>query len=228
MFVCSASLFLLTVFALSGYNIFFIFQNFFLVLFPTIALIVLISTFSSGKVDACSTIFIIVWASVFGGIPLIMLIGTCLINSQTLPVGLLGLAGLVISCICLYQLPKRNPAGRRLLNEILGLKHFIEVAEKSRLKTLVEQNPEYFYNVLPSAYILDVSDKWIDKFESIMQINPEWYSGGAFSTANFNSFAYSAMAVSSPSTSNGGVSHSSGGGGGCSGGGGGGGGGGGW
>ena len=228
MFVCSAGLLLLTVFAISGYNIFFIFSNFLLLLFPTIALIVLISIFSSGKANACSTIFIIVWASMFGGLPLLGLLSKNPINSQTLPAIILGLAGLIISGICFCQLPKRNPAGQRLLNDILGLKHFIEVAEKSRLKTLVEQNPEYFYNVLPSAYILDVSDKWIDKFESIMQINPEWYSGAAFNAASFNSFANSAVAVSSPSTSNGGVSHSSGGGGGCSGGGGGGGGGGGW
>ena len=228
MFMCSAGLLFLTVFAVSGYNIFFIFQNFFLMLFPTIALIVLISTFSHGKVDACSTIFVIFWSAGFGGIPLIMLIATSPINSQTIPIVLLGIAGLIISGICFYQLPKRNPAGQRILNELLGLKHFIEVAEKSRLKALVEQSPEYFYNVLPSAYVLDVSDKWIDKFESIMQINPEWYSGGAFNTARFNSFANSALIVSAPSVSNGGVSHSSGGGGGFSGGGGGGGGGGSW
>ncbi len=227
-FICSTGLLFLTVFALSGYNIFFIIKNFPLFLFPTIALIVLISTFSRGKVDACSTIFIIVWASGLGGIPLLILSGTSLANSQTLPVGLLGIAGLAVSCICLYQLPKRNPAGQQLLNDILGLKHFIEVAEKSRLKSMVEQNPEYFYNVLPSAYVLEVSDKWISKFQSIMELAPDWYSGTPFNSSTFNNFTDTAQSASAPSVANGGISTSSGGGGGFSGGGGGGGGGGSW
>ena len=227
MFLCSIGLLFLSIFAISGYSIYNIFENFIMLLFTTIALIVLICTFSRGKVDACTTLFIIVWSAGFGGIPLLMFLASNPLNSQTLPAGLLGIACLVVSCVCLYQLPKRNSVGQRLLNDLLGLKHFIEVAEKSRLKSMVEQSPEYFYNVLPSAYVLDVSDKWIDKFQSIMQINPEWYSGSSFNTSSFNNFANSALSVSSPSTANGGISHSSGGGG-FSGGGGGGGGGGSW
>jgi uncharacterized membrane protein len=75
--------------------------------------------------------------------------------------------------------------------------------------------------------VLDVSDKWIKQFESIMTLQPEWYSGNVLNVHNFNTFANNMSSVSIPSTSNGGVSSSSGGGG-HSGGGGGGGGGGSW
>ena len=40
-----------------------------------------------------------------------------------------------------------------------------------------EQDPEYFYNILPYTYALGVSDKWIKKFESIAMQPPRWYNG---------------------------------------------------
>ena len=117
-----------------------------------------------------------------------------------------------------------------MLGEVLGLKQFIEVAEKYRLEKLLSENPSYVYDVLPYAYVLDVSDKWIKKFESIMTLNPEWNNGNLIGTNSFHTFANNFMSVTIPTVSNGGVSSSSssGGGGGFSGGGGGGGGGGSW
>ena len=118
---------------------------------------------------------------------------------------------------------------QNVLNNLVGLKKFIQVAEKSRLEHLVNNDPEYFYKILPVSYILEVSDKWIKKFETIMAIQPQWYNGKCFNVNSFNRFARSAAEASLPSTANGGISHSSsGGGGGFSGGGGGGGGGGSW
>ena len=93
------------------------------------------------------------------------------------------------------------------------------------------QNPEYFYNILPYTYALDVSDVWISQFETIAMQAPNWYdSHGTFSVHTFGAFmnstmssATTAMSSSSSSSSSGGFS-----GGGSSGGGSGGGGGGSW
>ena len=41
---------------------------------------------------------------------------------------------------------------------------------------LCEDNPEYFYNILPYAYVLGVSDVWIKKFEHIAIPQVEWYA----------------------------------------------------
>ena len=41
----------------------------------------------------------------------------------------------------------------------------------------MEQDPEYFYHILPYTYALGVSDKWIKKFESIAMRPPRWYNG---------------------------------------------------
>lgn len=71
---------------------------------------------------------------------------------------------------------KRSKKGNELLGKILGLKEFIEHAEKERLETLVHDDPSYFYHILPYAYVLGISDTWSKKFESINILSPEWYS----------------------------------------------------
>lgn len=74
-------------------------------------------------------------------------------------------------------------------SEILGLKEFIEYAEKDRLEMMIAENPKYFFNILPFAYVLGVSDKWAKKFENIAVPAPEWYrSTGAY--PHFNTFMF--------------------------------------
>lgn len=141
-----------------------------------------------------------------------------------------GIIGLMTTIVCYIQLPQLNFRGQRVKGQLLGLKKFIEVAEKKRLEMLVEENPQYFYEILPYAYILGVSDKWIKQFESILTIKPKWHSGRNFTQNTFNSFANSMQATTVPTLSNGGITRatSSHGGGGFAGGGRGGGGGGSW
>ena len=175
------------------------------------------------------TSFLIIWAIGFGGLPLIFGISVLTnIVSYYIPVVFTGIAGILICSICLYHLKKRNKKALWVFGNLLGFKKFIETAEKHRLELLVEKEPQYFYNVLPYAYIFGISAKWIKKFEEIMVLQPDWYTGEHFNSSAFNHFSNSMNSVSLPSTSNGGISSSSSGGGGFSGGGGGGGGGGGW
>lgn len=218
--ICLLGLILLTLYASTNYNLNISPDYLFLFLFPTIAIFVLFSKpFHPFKV---------IWALGFGGIPLLILIPMLGCSTQALPVIFAGIAGIVIASICLTQMAKKNQLGQKLMAKLLGLKKFIEVSEKHRLESLVEQNPSYFYNILPFAYILGVSDKWIAQLESIMTENPDWYKGNRFNSQRFNRFASKMNSVSIPSTTNGGIKTSSSGGGGFSGGGHGGGGGGSW
>ena len=130
----------------------------------------------------------------------------------------LGIICAIVCIICYYQLPKRNKKGNRLQGELLGLKHFIEVAEKSRIIMFAKKQPSYFYDIMPYAYILGVSDVWIKQFEEIMKEVPECAHYSSY-MHSFNHFADSFGACSAPSHENGGISSSSSGGGGCSGGG---------
>lgn len=60
-------------------------------------------------------------------------------------------AGLVIylcAFIISFFVRKRTDDGHRMLERINGFKIFLETAEKERLEALVEENPQYFYNIL--------------------------------------------------------------------------------
>ncbi|MBD5559895.1 MAG: DUF2207 domain-containing protein [Clostridia bacterium] len=72
--------------------------------------------------------------------------------------------------------------GLRWQGQILGLRRFIERAEKDRLEMLVSEHPEYFYDILPFAYVLGVTDVWARQFEEIAVPDPTWYVGTDMNT----------------------------------------------
>lgn len=134
---------------------------------------------------------------------------------------------------------KRTPQGNTWLGEVLGFKHFLTTAEKPRIDKLVEENPNYFFDVLPYAYVLGVTDAWAKRFEGMTLTPPTWYvTYEPYSTFNAIWFAHSlnhcmsgirSSMITVPSNAgSGGFGSGFGSGGGFSGGGGGGGGGGSW
>ena len=64
-----------------------------------------------------------------------------------------------------------------LMGRILGFKDFIRTAELDKLNELVEEDPEYFYHIMPYAYVFGLSRKWIKNFEDIPIVQPHWYVG---------------------------------------------------
>ena len=144
------------------------------------------------------------------------------------------LATVIIGLVAVF-IVKRTPQGTGWLGKVLGFRDFLVLAERDKLVALVEQDPKYFYNILPFAWVLNVSDKWCRKFETIALQPPDWYYGhtGVFhpiifmSHLNHSMNSMQASMVSRPSSSGGGGGGGFSGGG-FSGGGGGGGGGGSW
>ncbi len=88
-----------------------------------------------------------------------------------------GVVCVAIMIYCASLLPKRTEYGHNMLGRINGFRNFLVTAEKDRLEALVMDDPQYFYNILPYTYVLDISSKWIEKFESINLKEPDWYSG---------------------------------------------------
>lgn len=127
----------------------------------------------------------------------------------------------------------RTEEGNRLMEEILGFRMFIKRAEKDRINRMVEEDPAYFYHILPYAMVFGITDKWARQFEHITLEPPDWYVGSAayFTTRSFcrslerSSSSMASTMTRTPSSSGRGSSSSSGG---SSGGGSGGGGGGAW
>ena len=140
-----------------------------------------------------------------------------------------------------FIMRKPTLRGREVLDEMLGFKDFLEIAEKDELnlRNPPEKTPELFETFLPYALALGVDQQWAERFASVLAkirgpngdaYQPSWYNG-SWNSANLSSTTNKlsgslntaiSSSVSPPGSSSGG------GGGGSSGGGGGGGGGGGW
>ncbi|MDH3317926.1 MAG: DUF2207 domain-containing protein, partial [Gammaproteobacteria bacterium] len=155
------------------------------------------------------------------------------------------IAAIILSFLtmALFAILMKRPTirGRKLLDEMLGFKDFLEIAEKDELnlRNPPQKTPELFEAFLPFALALGVDQQWSERFASILAAirgpdggayRPSWYNGSwnssnlSKTTSKLSSSLNSAISssVSPPGSSSGG------GGGGSSGGGGGGGGGGGW
>lgn len=115
----------------------------------------------------------------------------------------------IITFIFAILMKRKNSYGEQIKSKINGFKNYIELAEKNQIEMLVEQNPNYFYDILPYAYVLDVSKKWIEKFENIPVPTNDM---GNFNYYNIDSLDDLSDSVYIPSSS----SASSGCGGGCS------------
>jgi uncharacterized membrane protein YgcG len=108
-----------------------------------------------------------------------------------LPPVLLGLAAAAIPLLLSCSGGRRTELGNRIMEPLLGFRGFLEAAEKDRINLLVEENPHYFYNVLPYAMVLGVTDKWARGFEQIAVPPPDWYRSdqwaGGFNAVRFAS-----------------------------------------
>jgi uncharacterized membrane protein len=144
---------------------------------------------------------------------------------------------LLLFSVFYYFSPVKTEKGVMAKEYLLGLKMYLTVAEKDRIRfhNAPEKKPELFEKLLPYAMVLGVEKEWAEEFRGIYAIPPSWYESDTAS--HFSSLTLSNSLVdfrtiasynltSSPSSSTSGSGGSSGGG--SSGGGGGGGGGGSW
>lgn len=83
---------------------------------------------------------------------------------------------LIISSICLYNMPKKNKSGRKLVGEILGFKKYIHLVEKNNIKFYAKNNSNYCSDILPYAYALDEAQDWLKNFEG-ESLEFSWFDG---------------------------------------------------
>lgn len=108
--------------------------------------------------------------------------------------GVFGLFSLLLSAslifIFSFFMPKKTKKGAIAKENILGLKEYLKVAEKERIKfhNAPEKNPQHFEKLLPYAMVLDVEKDWAKQFSNIYQDQtPSWYSDPT--TPNFSAFS---------------------------------------
>ena len=128
---------------------------------------------------------------------LIVLVWIIVPLTRVLPIPLaIGLsAGLILLAVFYHLMPARTAKGVAAKEHILGLKMYLEVAEKDRIAKLQSPDAPYapvsaepaktvelFEKLLPYAIVLKVEKQWADKFEDIYKAKPDWYYG------NYNTF----------------------------------------
>ena len=89
----------------------------------------------------------------------------------------LGMIGVLLSLIAnviIKREPKLTPKAIKMKGRLLGFKKYIKTVEVEKLKMFVEENPNYYFDVLPYAYVFGLTDVWIKKFENIVVEAPEW------------------------------------------------------
>ncbi len=106
--------------------------------------------------------------------------------------GVLAAIASAISFIFTIRMKQRTKRSAELLGKILGFKEFIRTAELDRINKLSEENPAYFYDVLPYAYVLGLNEKWAKNFEGLAVEPPAWYHGGTNNTL-FNTWIFMNM-----------------------------------
>ena len=62
---------------------------------------------------------------------------------------------------------KRTKYGEEVLGKIRRFRTFLMEVKKEELENIVEKDIQYYYQILPYAYVLGVSEKWMEKFKEI-------------------------------------------------------------
>ncbi|MDO4273015.1 MAG: DUF2207 domain-containing protein [Eubacteriales bacterium] len=65
------------------------------------------------------------------------------------------------------------------MGRLAGFRDFIETAELDRLKAMAEENPQWFYHILPYTYVFGLSDIFAKKLEGLAIPAPQWYIGSS-------------------------------------------------
>lgn len=108
---------------------------------------------------------------------------TCLIcvyhrfNIQSVDAGCVGLVVLVVlSLLPIFMNiePLYSKNGAITKGRVLGFKNYIKMCEVEQIKMFVSENPNYYFDVLPYAYVFGLTNVWMEKFKTIEVKMPEW------------------------------------------------------
>lgn len=98
------------------------------------------------------------------------------------------LVSLIIWFVFTRLMPAKTIKGVETREYLLGLKKYLEVAEKDRIEfhNAPEKKPEIFEKLLPYAMVFSVEEDWAREFEGVYTMPPSWYQGqGSFNVVTF-------------------------------------------
>ncbi|MCX7773004.1 MAG: DUF2207 domain-containing protein, partial [Clostridia bacterium] len=76
-------------------------------------------------------------------------------TAQELPLlSFLSLGSVILMACLIFFVRKRTPQGQEWAARLLGLKKFIQEASPKTILRLVNEDPHYYFNILPYAYVM--------------------------------------------------------------------------
>lgn len=88
-----------------------------------------------------------------------------------------------VLCLALHPfIRRRSVYGRRLMEELLGLRLYLTQTDESSLFAMAREHPGYFYRLLPYAMVLGLEETLGRRFEGILTEPPIWYQGQNWNT----------------------------------------------
>ena len=133
--------------------------------------------------DFGATIFSILWI-IFSSIFLLSVIG-----SKDLLISIILM--IVVIAIGSYLIYKRLNTltfkGALAKRHLLGLKEFIERADKDKIKFFLKEDKKYLDKMLPYAVLFGLNEHWLNLYKELETPLPDWYMGdyATFSNLDF-------------------------------------------
>ncbi|MDE7405623.1 MAG: DUF2207 domain-containing protein [Clostridiales bacterium] len=151
-----------------------------MMLFPIIAVILIKAIPNDEPITTMIKYpFICVW----GGVPFGAFLSFAPFDSAvTLSIGM---AASVVTVVLSQFIDIRSDRDIAIYGRISAFKQFLLDAEKDQLETLIEENPNYYFDILPYCYILKITKKLKSKFDAITTDGPSWYLGELRDTLMF-------------------------------------------
>jgi len=112
---------------------------------------------------------------------------TASVVGRLFPAILLGVSTLISFFFTVFM-KARTEENAGLVGRVLGFRNFIRNAEYDRLKVLSDEDPEYFFNVMPYAFVMGLSTRWVERFSDIKIQKPVWYDTYRYDGRMFNAF----------------------------------------
>lgn len=80
-----------------------------------------------------------------------------------------------VSVILMGFMRKRTHQCVEWMGRLIGLRDFIETAELERMQMLAKENPQWFYHIIPYAYVFGLSEVFAKKLKGLALEPPQWY-----------------------------------------------------
>lgn len=124
----------------------------------------------------------------------------------------------IVTMFAIGKVKRYTPFAQDVLNRVHGFKNFLETAKLDKLHMLFEENPEYFYDMLPYVMIFGLTEIWDGYMQMISVSGPNWYVSNrpfhAYYMMNTVNHSFAQMSAVPQRSSSGGGSVGGGGGGG--------------